>query len=83
MSNRDRSIDEQMAALIKGMSKRGDIDSDIAAFFLINNGRVNEIKNGSAAIGERFRHVKVARQDDLAPPWSESAYELWQRGKWP
>jgi hypothetical protein len=83
MSERDRSIDETMAALVKGMSKRGDIDSDIAAFFLVNHGRVNEIKNGTASTGEKFRHVKAANEDALPPPWDVSAYELWLKGKWP
>jgi hypothetical protein len=37
------TTDERMAALIKGMLGRGDKQSDIAAFFGINSGRVAEI----------------------------------------
>jgi hypothetical protein len=78
MSERDRSIDEAIASLIKGMLIRGDDQSDIAAFFLVNGGRIAEINNG-----KRFAEVKSAKHDDLPPPFEHSPYELWQKGKWP
>ena len=84
MSQRDRSIDDAMVALIKGMIKRGDVQSDIAAFFLINGGRINDIRNCTpGTCGEKFRHIKPAREEELPPTWPASAYELWQKGKWP
>lgn len=78
MTERDRSIDEAMASLIKGMLKRGDDQSDIAAFFLVNGGRVAEINNG-----KRYPEVRAAQPDYLPPPFKHSPYELWQQDKWP
>jgi hypothetical protein len=66
-------LDDEIAALIKGMLKRGDKQSDIAACFLINSGRVAEINTG-----QRFADVKPQR-DDLLPPAGPypSPHELW------
>jgi hypothetical protein len=51
------------AALIRGMLARGDKQSDIAAFFGINGGRISEINTGK-------RHPKAvaAPADELPPP---------------
>lgn len=78
MSERDRSIDEAMATLIKGMLLRGDAHSDIAAFFLVNGGRIAEINKG-----ERFPEVTATPASKLPPPFKRSPYQLWLLGKWP
>src|SRR5437899_5050837 len=74
--HRDRSIDDRMASLIKGMLKRGDEQSDIAACFLINGGRISEINTG-----KRFGHVKPAPVEELPPagPYP-SPHELFSAG---
>jgi hypothetical protein len=72
MTDRDRTIDEHMAALIKGMIRRGDPQSDIAACFLVNGGRISEINTG-----KRFYHVEAALPEELPPPGPyPSPYEL-------
>jgi len=74
----ERPIDERMAALIKGMVLRGDDNSHIAAFFLINQGRPSEIANAKpGTVGEKYAHIKPAPPDKLPPPWKMSSYELW------
>jgi len=78
MSDRDRTIDETMAALIKGMLFRGDDHRDVAAFFLINQGRCADLFSG-----RRFPEVKLAKPERLPPPIEQSFYELWMAGKWP
>ena len=56
------ALSEAEAALIKGMLKRGDKQSDIAAWFHCNAGRVAEISKGR-------RHPKVkAAPLALLPP---------------
>jgi hypothetical protein len=69
-------LDAKMAALIKGMLARGDKQSDIAACFGINGGRIAEIN-----IGQRFAHV-AAETGNLPPagPYP-SPYELWKTGR--
>lgn len=69
-----RSLEDWMIPLIKGMLSRGDDQSDIAACFLINSGRVAEINTG-----QRSPEVKAASAEDLPPagPYP-SAYELWK-----
>ena len=57
------SVSPEDAALIKGMLKRGDIQSDIASFFGTNGGRVSEINTG-----RRHREVKPAPPEALPPP---------------
>jgi hypothetical protein len=47
-------------ALIKGMLKRGDRQSDIAAWFGVNGGRIAEINTG-----QRRPEVKTAKPEEL------------------
>jgi hypothetical protein len=49
-------------AQIKGMLKRGDLQSDIAAFFGTNGGRIAEINTG-----QRLPDVETAAPDRLPP----------------
>jgi hypothetical protein len=48
---------------IKGMLIRGDVQSDIAAFFGTNGGRICEINRGN-----KHRDIKPLPQDRLPPP---------------
>ncbi|HEX3524697.1 MAG TPA: hypothetical protein VHT52_21740 [Stellaceae bacterium] len=65
-----------MASLIKGMLVRGDDQSDIAACFLVNGGRISEINTG-----KRMPDVEAAAPDDLPPPGPyPSPYELHKAG---
>lgn len=66
-------LDKEVAAMVKGMLARGDKQSDIAACFLLNGGRVSEINTG-----ERFPGVAPAKED-LPPsgPYA-SPYDLWK-----
>lgn len=59
------AIDAHDAALIKGMLKRGDRQSDIAAFFGgdVNSGRIAEINTG-----QRWPEVSAAAPEKLPPP---------------
>lgn len=57
------SLDEEDAALIKGMLNRGDRQHDIAAWFGVNGGRIGEI-----AVGSKFRSVEPAASALLPPP---------------
>jgi hypothetical protein len=67
-------LDSEIAALVKGMLKRGDKQSDIAACFLINGGRISEINTG-----HRFNDIAPAPEDKLPPPAPyPSPYELWK-----
>jgi hypothetical protein len=75
----DRTITDEMASLIKGMLLRGDDQSDIAACFLINGGRVSEINTGHSSTGQKFAHIAAASPGELPPPGPyPSAYELWR-----
>lgn len=56
-------LTEAQAALIKGMLLRGDKQSDIAAWFGVNSGRVAEINKG-----HRFPKVQAAAWSLLPPP---------------
>ena len=69
-----RPLEDWMIPLIKGMLLRKDDQSDIAACFLINSGRVAEINTN-----QRSPEVKAAAPEDLPPagPYP-SAYELWK-----
>jgi hypothetical protein len=49
------------ASLIKGMLARGDLQSDIAAYFRVNGGRISEINTG-----QRFSEI-AAVIDNLPP----------------
>lgn len=67
-------LTDEIGALIKGMLKRGDRQSDIAACFGINSGRVAETN-----MGRRFAHVRAADRKHLPPPGPyPTPYELWQ-----
>jgi hypothetical protein len=67
-------LNDETAALIKGMLARGDKQSDIAACFMLNGGRIAEINTG-----QRFSHVKPAPADALPPagPYA-SPFDLWK-----
>lgn len=51
------------AGIVKGMVDRGDVQSDIAAFFGVNGGRISEINTG-----KRFREIIAAPAGALPPP---------------
>lgn len=70
-------LDAEIAALVKGMLARGDKQSDIAACFLVNGGRISEINTG-----ERFADVAPAPAEALPPsgPYP-SPFELWKTGR--
>lgn len=51
------------AAIIRGMVKRGDKQSDIASWFGTNSGRICETNTG-----KRFKDVPPAPADQLPPP---------------
>jgi hypothetical protein len=71
------NLDARMASLIKGMLLRGDRQSDIAACFSINGGRIAEINTG-----QNFPEVSAASPDELPPaaPYP-SPYDLWKAGQ--
>jgi hypothetical protein len=70
-------LNDEIAALIKGMLGRGDKQSDISACFHVNAGRVAEINTG-----QKWSHVAAAPLEALPPagPYP-SPYELWRAGK--
>lgn len=50
-------------AIVKGMIQRGDRQSDIAAYFGVNGGRISEINT------EKYgSDIRAAPQDQLPPP---------------
>lgn len=49
------------AAIVKGMLARGDRQSDIAAYFKVNGGRISEINTG-------MRFATIAPSNDNLPP---------------
>ena len=58
------ALDKYDVSLIKGMLKRGDRQSDIAAFFGgVNSGRIAEINTG-----QKWDEVKAAPLAELPPP---------------
>lgn len=67
-------LDDDVVALVKGMLARGDRQSDIAACFLINSGRIAEINTGA-----RSPNVKAAPLDALPPagPYT-SPFDMWK-----
>lgn len=65
------SLKNQDAAIVKGMLKRGDRQSDIAAFFGVNGGRVSEI-----AKGKTFESV-AAVYENLPPPGPYRPARFW------
>jgi len=64
------SLSDKDISVIKGMLKRGDRQSDIAAWFGgdVNSGRVSEINTGSSALGARAANITPANADSLPPP---------------
>ncbi|AEI04078.1 hypothetical protein OCA5_c30240 [Afipia carboxidovorans OM5] len=56
-------LNNQDAAIAKGMIARGDRQHDIAAWFGVNGGRIGEISSGA-----KFSHVSAASEDQLPPP---------------
>lgn len=50
-------------AIVKGMLARGDRQSDIAAYFGINSGRISEINTR-----QRSGHITAAPLSELPPP---------------
>jgi hypothetical protein len=56
-------LSERDAAIVKGMLARGDRQSDIAAFFKVNSGRICEVNTGM-----KFADVPAASPDQLPPP---------------
>ena len=57
------SLNEDDAAIVKGMLARGDRQHDIAAWFGVNGGRIAEI-----ATNQRFGYVQPAGGNRLPPP---------------
>ena len=55
-------MDEAKAAIIKGMLARGDKQSDIAAYFRVNGGRIAEINRG-----QLYPLVRIAEPWELPP----------------
>ena len=45
---KNTSLTSSQAALAKGMIARGDRQSDIAAYFGVNGGRISEVNTGKA-----------------------------------
>ena len=56
------SLNEEDAAIVKGMLRRGDRQHDIAAWFGVNGGRIGEISTGA-----KFAHVLPANPEELPP----------------
>ncbi len=57
------ALDRADVAVVKGMLKRGDRQSDIAAFFGVNGGRIAEINKG-----HKWYEVTAAEPYQLPPP---------------
>lgn len=55
-------LDDDDAAIVKGMLLRGDRQHDIAAWFGVNGGRIAEVSTGV-----KFPKVTPAEQTDLPP----------------
>lgn len=88
-----RPLEDWMIPLIKGMLAREDDQSDIAACFLINGGRVAEVHNSitrdyvrdEPALTTRARPIPPAPANELPPPPPyPSPFELLQaqQGLW-
>jgi hypothetical protein len=57
------SLNEEDAAIVKGMLARGDRQHDIAAWFGVNGGRIGEISTGA-----KFAEVDPSPSQLLPPP---------------
>ncbi|MEL6418327.1 MAG: hypothetical protein AAFQ55_06845 [Pseudomonadota bacterium] len=55
-------LDENDAAIVKGMLARGDRQHDVAAWFGVNGGRIGEISTGA-----KFADITPADQAELPP----------------
>lgn len=62
MKNYQSRLTAAEAALVKGMIARGDLQSDIAAYFRTNSGRISEINTG-----QKFPEVRPAPPSALPP----------------
>lgn len=62
MKKYQQRLDAADAALVKGMIARGDLQSDIAAYFRTNSGRISEINTG-----QKFSEVPPAPPFALPP----------------
>jgi hypothetical protein len=65
------TLTEHDAEIAKGMLARGDRQSDVAAYFGVNGGRIAEV-----ATGEAFSWVQVAPSAELPPPGPYIVREL-------
>lgn len=63
MKKYQQRLDAADAALVKGMIARGDLQSDIAAYFRTNSGRISEINTG-----RKFKDIPPAPPAVLPPP---------------
>lgn len=70
-----KPLEDWMVPLIKGMLLRGDDQSDIAACFGINSGRVAEINTG-----RRAADIEPAIEGLPPEPPYPSPYDLWKAG---
>jgi hypothetical protein len=57
------ALNDGEIAVVKGMLARGDKQHDIAAYFGVNQGRINDISNGHTGPS-----VTAAAHEDLPPP---------------
>jgi len=57
------ALNEEQAAIVKGLLARGEKQHDVAAFFGVNAGRVAEV-----AKGYKFAEVAPAAKRDLPTP---------------
>lgn len=64
-------LDDFQASVVKAMLERGDRQSDIAAFFGVNPGRIAEINTG-----EEFSWVTPTKEE-LPPPGPYKIEALW------
>ena len=75
MNSEPYTLDIADAAIAKGMLARGDRQSDIAAWFGVNGGRIAEINTG-----QKWHGVIATPLDQLPPPGPymahRSAYEM-------
>jgi hypothetical protein len=56
------ALTDKQISIVKGMLARGDTQSDIAAFFACNGGRIAEISTGM-----KGEHVPLAPSHELPP----------------
>lgn len=81
-----KPLEDWMIPLIKGMLTRGDDQSDVAACFLINGGRVADInrymtrayEDDEPAPTTRARPIIAETEGLPSPPPYPSPYELWK-----